>query len=93
MYLASTRRGLRLNPRWLIVLSVIGILAGVGFFLDGFIFYVWGCFGPACSGGPPFSYYLYVWFIPMAIIGVSSALLAIGLKLRAVQIRASGIPS
>jgi hypothetical protein len=75
-----------LNPKWLIGLSIIGILIGVGLFLDGFIFYLWGCFGGGpCT--PPFSYYFNVYYLPIAVIGFSSAMLALGLKRRATQMR------
>ena len=81
-----------MNSKWLIVLSILGILVGVGLFLYGFIFYVWRCFGPVCSGGPPFSYYLDVWIVPWAIIVVSLAMLVFGLKRRAMQIRTARTP-
>lgn len=77
-----------MNPKWLIVLSVSGIFVGLFIFLDTFIFYVWGCFdtyfGP-CQ--PPFSYYLYQYYLPIAIIGFSSVILTFGLKRRATMIR------
>ena len=67
-----------MNYRWLTAISIVGILVGVGLFLDGFIFSLWGCFGPDCQG-PPFSYYLYVYYIPFAIIGASAVTLIFSL--------------
>jgi hypothetical protein len=74
-----------MNPKWLIALSILGILVGAFLFLDGFIFYVWGCFcaasGP-CVCPVPFSYYFYVYILPFAIIGLSVAVLIWSLKNR-----------
>ena len=63
-----------MNYRWLIALSIVGIIVGIFIFLDNFIFFVWMCsclanYCPPCPA--PFSYYLYTYYIPVAIIGVS----------------------
>jgi hypothetical protein len=82
-----------LNYRWLTALSIIGILLGIVVLVYEFTFYVWGCFGTGygpCQ--PPFSYYLYVYYIPFAIIGVSVVSLVWSLRLQR-RLNVSGIDS
>jgi hypothetical protein len=78
-----------MNLKWLTGLSIVGVLIGVGLFLDGFIFSIWGCFCAAtgaCLCQAPFSYYLYTYYIPFAIIGVSLTVLIWSLRLRKSQV-------
>jgi len=66
-------------------LSIIGIFLGFADFILNFIFNLYGCFCPAgevpCACGVPFSYYLYTYYLPFAIIGVSVLGLAWSIRL------------
>jgi hypothetical protein len=67
-------------------LSLIGISFGVLLFVYGFFFTVWSCMCPLgvapCVCQPPFSYYLYAYYLPLAIIGISTATLILSLHQR-----------
>ncbi len=79
-----------MDYRWLMAFSIIGIPLGVTGFVLNFIFNLYGCFCPAgevlCVCQAPFSYYLYTYYIPFAIIGVSVAGLILSLWLRKRQV-------
>lgn len=65
----------------IVAISVAGILFGIGLSLYEFAFGpLWGCFGPNCSVSPPFSYYLYVYYIPIPVIIVSLVALVWGFR-------------
>jgi len=75
-----------MDYRWPMALSIIGILLGIADFVLNSIFNLYGCFCPAsevsCVCQAPFSYYLYTYYIPFAIIAVSVAGLILSLWLR-----------
>jgi hypothetical protein len=64
--------------RLIVVVSLAGVFLGVGLSLYEFAFAVWGCSGTSCS--PPFSYYLYTYYIPFLIAIVSLVTLVWGLR-------------
>jgi hypothetical protein len=65
-------------------LSLIGILFGVLLLVYGFFFTGWSCMCPLgaapCVCQPPHSYYLYAYYLPFAIIGISTATLILSLR-------------
>jgi hypothetical protein len=72
-----------LDYRWLTALSIIGILIGVLLFVYE-SFTVVTCMCPLgvvnCTCQMPFSVYLYGYYLPAAIISVSTATLILSLR-------------
>ena len=63
----------------IVAVSIAGIVFGIGLSVYGFAFGpVWGCMETPCSASPPFSYYLYVYYIPIPVIIVSLGALVWG---------------
>ena len=85
-----------MDYKWLMGVSIIGIWLGIADFILNFVFSLYGCFCPAgdvpCICQAPFSFYLYTYYIPLAIVGVSVVGLVWSLHLRR-RLNASKIES